>query len=104
MNSSERRKGETEMTKLNELKVINVKFQGNFTSREVGRFIPRIGEVMTKERGSVVVDAADLKFIDCAGMKCFVHLRRQLSEKGLVLEFRGARGFAKEALELGGLI
>jgi len=64
----------------------------------------RVRDALTRAGGSsVVVDLANLQFLDSSGIAALLAARRRITQAGHGFELRGARGIVRRVLEVTGL-
>ena len=64
----------------------------------------RVREALVEVAGStVVVDLADLSFLDSSGIAALLGARKRILAAGHEIEMRGAQGMVRRVLELTGL-
>lgn len=80
-----------------------LKPQGPLCTADAEDFSRRVGEVMSRTLGRLVVDASGIPYVDSQGLEALVKATEELSEGGRSLRLCGAGETLREVLDLTGL-
>ncbi|HLP84044.1 MAG TPA: STAS domain-containing protein [Phycisphaerales bacterium] len=80
-----------------------IKPEGPLTSGDAVIFRQRLGDVMQRSLGRLVVDASAVAFVDSQGLEVLADASDQLSSSGRVLRMCGTTETLREVLDVTGL-
>jgi anti-sigma B factor antagonist len=80
-----------------------VALAGEFDAAEVGRFQSSIEAALTTTNGTVVVDVADVSFIDSSALCALLRTREVLEAERRILQLRHVSSVVARLLELVGI-
>lgn len=89
-----------EITEQRQGAVTVVKPQGALALGDAEQFKARVQDVLTRSLGRMVIDAADLAYVDSRGLEVMVELSDQLAEGGRAMRLCAANDTLREVLEL----
>ncbi len=79
---------------------VTLVLSGQFTSRDRGEFIKLIPSFFISNSKSIVIDMAELSYMDSVGLGMLVSLRDEAGKKGIRASITNPAGEVKELLEL----
>ncbi len=91
---------EFELSELTDLRATVLFVHGELDLLTAPRFAARIGQIVQRANGDVIVDLSEVEFIDTTGLQVLLAAQRRLTRRSRRLTVRCKAGPVRRAIEL----